>query len=139
MNHPVIPVDAVLLSGNWGTPGTWELSIDGGANFLPTATTPGTQVTDTVLIRNGHSVTEDVTTTIAELTVGQGTSGTLQFEGAGTPRALTVTGAVTIAEAATLKTLTTGSAVAHNLLIGGNLVLGTVPSLRPVLAAIGSL
>ncbi|MFN8178071.1 MAG: FlgD immunoglobulin-like domain containing protein [bacterium] len=96
-----------IASGSWSAPATWS----GGT--VPTGA-------DTVTIADGHTVTIDVAAVCAGLTVGQGTSGVLQFE-ATTARTLTVSGNVTIAAGGTLQSAATGTVTTHVLSLAGNL------------------
>jgi hypothetical protein len=73
-------------SGNWSTM-TWSPSGTPGAS-------------DNVVIADGHTVTINQNVSIANLTVGGGTSGTLTFE-ATTARVVTVSGNVTVAAGGT--------------------------------------
>jgi hypothetical protein len=68
-------------NGNWNNPGTWEVeSPAGSGNWTGTSSVPNT-ANDTVLIRNGHTVTINIPLiTIRRLVVGEGTSGVLQFD-----------------------------------------------------------
>jgi hypothetical protein len=85
--------------GNWGTLGTWDCGHVPGS--------PG-NTADTVTIRDGDTVTINaVGITISGLTVGEGTSGILQFEAA-SGRAFTVNGDVTIASGGPFRRRTPG-------------------------------
>jgi hypothetical protein len=92
--------------GLWSSPATWV----GGV--VPTST-------DNVTIADGATVTIDVTTaTCLNLTVGQGTSGILQY--IATPAStLTVNGDATVAAGGTF-TAGAGVLLTHILNIGGN-------------------
>lgn len=95
-------------SGNWGTANTWT------PNGVPTSA-------DNVIIANGHTVSIIANAVCNNLTVGQGASGILQFNG-GTARTLTVNNSVTVSANATF-TVNTGSNVTHSLLVNeGNIV-----------------
>jgi len=117
-------------TGNWNTAGTWEISTDGGSNWDPSSTTPGSgsstpgASTDVVLIRDGHTVTVDATATIASLSVGEGSSGILRFDNSGTGKILTVVDDITIATSGLIDAATGGSATTHNFLVGGNISIG---------------
>src|SRR5437867_4122107 len=95
-----------LGSGNWSSPGTWS------CGFVPTAA-------DDAIIANGHTVTIDTAAVALNLTVGQGTSGILQYDPAAA-RSMTVGGNVTISFGgafwANVSVIST-----HTLSIGGNL------------------
>ena len=90
-------------SGNWSTM-TWSPSGTPGSN-------------DNVVIADGHTVTINEEITIVSLTVGQGTSGTLIFDG--TSRTVNITGIVNIENGATFITQEVTSAT-HVMNIGGN-------------------
>lgn len=92
-------------TGNWNTPGTWA----GGV--VPTSS-------DNVVIADGYTVTIDASPTVNSLTVGQGSSGILKFDG--TARTLTVTNNVTINSGGTFQHPTTNQN-GHIVSIGGNL------------------
>ena len=114
-----------LATGNWNATATWEKSTDGGGTWGTAATVPGNAATDIVLIRDSHTVTFNVdTTVISSLTIGEGTSGILKYESVTTPfRILNVTGNITlINNAQFIHGLSVN--VIHRLYIGGNLSLG---------------
>ena len=73
---------------------------------------------DNVLILDGDAVTVDVASGAYSLTIGQGVSGTVQYE-ATTARTLSVLNNVTVSTGASF--LTGGAALAHILSVGGNL------------------
>jgi uncharacterized repeat protein (TIGR01451 family) len=100
-------ISCVGAGGNWSSTATWS----GGA--LPTAT-------DNVTIGDGCTVTIDAAATINRLTVGQGTSGVLQFETA-TARTLTVATGVTIAMGGTFQSAASGTTTIHLLSVGTDL------------------
>ncbi|GEM_PF-3420216 len=98
-------------SGNWSstTPDApWPSGI------VPTSS-------DAVTIADGSTVTIDAAAACASLTVGQGTSGILQFEET-TARTLTVVNDVTIRQGGIFSTSSSGSVVTHSLSVGGNLI-----------------
>jgi hypothetical protein len=92
-------------TGSWSTM-TWS-----------PAGTPG--ATDTVIIGDGHTVTINQAVSVASITVGQGTSGVLTFDGV-VARAVTVSGNVTVSTGATFVTQAAG-AFTNTLTIGGDL------------------
>lgn len=94
-------------TGDWNTAGTWV----GGV--VPTST-------DNVQIADGHTITINASVSCYGLTVGQGTSGILQFEQT-TARTLTVTTNVTIASGGTFQSNTAGTQTGHVLSVGGNI------------------
>ncbi|MCX6316539.1 MAG: T9SS type A sorting domain-containing protein [Bacteroidetes bacterium] len=92
-------------SNNWGDANNWN------PNGLPAATDP-------VTIGNGFTVILNTNATVASLTVGGGTSGTLTMGNNNTNRTLTVTGNVSVSNGATFNSAGNGG---NNLNIGGNL------------------
>ena len=97
---------STLAGGLWSSTATWV----GGV--LPT-------MADNVTIADGATVTVDITTaTCWDLTVGQGTSGILNYLPA-TASTLTVNGGVTVASGGTI-TAGTGTVLTHALYIGGS-------------------
>lgn len=115
-------------TGNWSAPATWQRYSSGGVwqNSGTGENNPGQvpgvgAASGNVSILNTHVIAFDMSnaTAIASLTIGSGTSGTLQFETA-TNRILTVTGNTTIAAGATLQAQN-GGAQAGAVIIGGNL------------------
>lgn len=109
-------------SGLWSATGSWEISIDGGSTWSSAITTPGMTVTDSVIIRNGHALTLDVSPTfpLRILTIGQGASGTLSIGNSTTSRSLSVAGDLTLNSGAALNVPDNGS-ITHSLTIGGNI------------------
>jgi uncharacterized repeat protein (TIGR01451 family) len=100
-------ISCAAAGGNWSAPGTWS----GGV--LPAAT-------DNVTIADGCAVTIDTSATVHRLTVGQGTSGVLEFEAAAA-RTLTVNGSVVIAPGGQLRSATSGTVTNHLLSVGVDL------------------
>ncbi|MDP2886172.1 MAG: T9SS type A sorting domain-containing protein [Ignavibacteria bacterium] len=80
-------ITSTATGGKWSATTTWA----GGA--VPAAS-------DDVVIANGATVTIDANVTVASITVGQGTSGTLTFENVA-KRIVTVSGNVTVAAGGT--------------------------------------
>jgi CSLREA domain-containing protein len=99
--------------GNWNTGTTWSGCTGGGG--IPAAA-------DDVTIKNGDTVTIDTTAAAVcnSLTVGEGTSGILQFNSTAA-QTITVTTNVTIASGGTFQSATTGTVTTHSLSLGGNL------------------
>jgi hypothetical protein len=60
-----------VASGNWGTLGTWQQSMDGGTTWV-TATTIPASTDGQVTILNGHNVTVAGAATASSLTVNSG-------------------------------------------------------------------
>ena len=100
-------ISSTPAGGNWSAPATWV----GGV--VPTSS-------DNVTIVDGATVTIDTAAECLNFTVGQGTSGILQFE-ATTARTLTVGQSASIAVGATLQSAATGTQTGHVLSLGGNL------------------
>ena len=106
-------------SGNWSTM-TWS-----------PAGTP--QPADNVIIADGNTVAIDQAVTIANLTVGQGVSGTLTFDGAAAGRTVVLTGNITVATGGTFITqplltptgdVTLGSTTIANVSSTAGVVIG---------------
>jgi hypothetical protein len=106
MTNAAVTIMSTAAGGNWSAGATWVGGI------VPTAG-------DNVTIVDGATVTVDVTTaTCLNLTVGQGTSGILQY--ISTPAStLTVNSDVTVTAGGTF-TAGAGSLLTHILNIGGN-------------------
>src|SRR6266702_2091167 len=107
------------------TAGATISSTGTGGNWSSTATWVGGVVPasgDDVVIADGATVTIDTavpsTGSLASLTVGQGTSGTLTFDS--TARTVSVSGSVTVSSGATFITQSSGAAT-HAMTIGGDL------------------
>jgi hypothetical protein len=100
-------ITSTAAGGNWSNPGTWV-----GGN-VPNGT-------NNVVIANGATVTINVDAAALSLTVGQGTSGILQFE-QNNARTLTVGNDVTVAAGGTFRTSLAGTQDGHELIIGGSL------------------
>lgn len=102
-------VTSTGTGGNWSATGTWV----GGV--VPVSG-------DNVIIADGATVTINTTVpasgSLASLTIGQGTSGTLIFDA--TPRTITISGDVSVAAGGTFITQSATSAT-HSMTIGGNL------------------
>jgi hypothetical protein len=92
-------------TNNWGDANNWN------GNTLPTSA-------DNVTIGNGFTVSLNVSTTIASLIVGGGSSGSLTIGSGNQNRTLSVTGNVTINFGATINSTGNGGNIFN---IGGNL------------------
>jgi hypothetical protein len=107
-------------NANWDVNTNWSTTA-GGASC---GCTPGAN--DNVIIRNDHTVTMNVTTTVNSITVGEGTSGILQGL-AGTGVTLTLNGSLTVSAGGTLRATggtannTTTINIAGNLTNNGTL------------------
>jgi uncharacterized repeat protein (TIGR02543 family) len=99
-------ITSTATGGNWSATGTWS----GGV--VPTTT-------DDVIIADGATVTINASPTVASLTVGQGNSGTLIFDGVAA-RAVIVTGNVTVAANGTFIVQSSGT-FTNTLTVGGDL------------------
>jgi len=101
-------------SANWNVNSTWSTAGYGGA-----AATSYPQINDTAKIGNTYTVTINTNVTCTMIEVGQGTSGILQFSGAGT-YTLAVSGSVTVNAGATL-IYNSNNSRTHIMQVGGNL------------------
>lgn len=99
-------------TGNWSTTTWYDAATAGNATTAPTST-------DDVFINDGVTVTIDQAVSVASLTVGQGVSGILTFDGIAV-RAVVVTGSITVATNATFIVQATGS-FTNTLAIGGHI------------------
>jgi len=102
-------------TGAWSASGTWD------ANGVPDGTGTGD-----VVINNAVTVTIDQNFTIHNLTIGGGTSGTLQFSGSFTAT-IVVNGDIVVNSGATFKALsntlgigTPNGGIAHTITLKGN-------------------
>src|SRR5215218_2423015 len=110
------PVPSVITStttgGLWSAASTWVGGVPPAAG-------------DEVIIANGATVTVDINTPVlSKLTIGQGTSGILQYD-ATTARTLTVSGDITIATGGTFNSASLSSSstiTTHSLVVGGSLI-----------------
>lgn len=100
-------------SGNWTTVSTWSLIGFGG-----TATTQYPAANDTAKIGNGYTVTINSNSACAQLDIGQGTSGIVQYSNASN-YSLTVGGNVTVNIGGSL-IYNLNSSKTHTLTIGGS-------------------
>ncbi len=94
-------------TGNWGTGSTWV----GGS--VPTAYSK-------VIINNAHTVTINTDIQVSDLTVGQGSSGTLIIGNNTTARAVTIAGNLDIQSGATF-TVNASNNATHTMTIAGNI------------------
>lgn len=86
--------------GNWNASNVWQTYS--GGSWSNTATAPSS--TTHVTISDGTTITLNTTTTIGSLNVGEGTSGTLQFQNSSSTVTFTVNGDVNVAAGGTLST-----------------------------------
>lgn len=101
-------ITSTTLGGLWSNPATWN----GGV--VPTAT-------DDVIIANDAIVTIDQDVNVLSITVGEGTSGILEYEDIN-PRVVTVTNDVTINGGGIFRSAVLGTVTTHVLSISGNIV-----------------
>jgi hypothetical protein len=101
-------------SANWNVNSTWSTAGYGGA-----AATSYPQTNDTAKIGNTYTVTVNTNVTCAQIDVGQGASGILQFSGAGT-YTLIANGNVTVNAGGTL-IYSSNNSRTHIMQVGGNL------------------
>ncbi|HZY10364.1 MAG TPA: Ig-like domain repeat protein [Bacteroidota bacterium] len=113
-------------SGLWISTSVWQKSTDGGATYSASSTIPGNSNTDTALIRNTHTITINTNFTIAKLTVGQGSSGILTFDG--TSRAINILSDVYVAIGGQFRSASANSV--HSMTIGGNLTVNGTFNMR---------
>jgi hypothetical protein len=99
-------ITSTTTGGNWNAGGTWVGGVVPGAS-------------NDVIIADGATVTINAAVSVASVTVGQGTSGILTFDGVAA-RAVTVSGNVTISAGGTFITQTIGT-FTNTLSIGGDL------------------
>ncbi len=116
-----------FLAGSQATNAPGSVTATGSGNWsstVPDAPWPGGVLPtafDNVIIADGTTVTIDTSSAVCfYLTVGQGTSGVLQYETA-VARTLTVAFDVTIAPGGTFQTGAAGAVTAHVLSLAGNL------------------
>lgn len=95
-------------SGFWSDPQIWP------NNQYPS-------VLDDVVIADGHTVVLDMNPRCNSLSVGQGTSGVLEFD-AFENRTLDVVGNVVVSAGGTFRTASTGNRTGHLLLVRGDLI-----------------
>jgi len=116
--HTVSKIHAATFysrnSANWNVNSTWSTAGYGGV-----AATSYPQTNDTAKIGNTYTVTVNTNVTCAQIDVGQGTSGILQFSGAGT-YTLIVSGSVAINAGGTL-IYSSNNSRTHIMQVGGNL------------------
>ncbi|MDP3913344.1 MAG: HYR domain-containing protein [Bacteroidota bacterium] len=105
---PAVAITSTATGGNWSDAATWKNGVVPGAG-------------DDVIIANGATVTIDADSpALGSLTIGQGSSGILQFD-AVAARTVSVSGIVTIHSGATFRSAppTTAGTVKDNLLVVG--------------------
>lgn len=105
-----------VSSGNWNTSGSWTPS------GVPSAT-------DNVIIKNGNTITINANAQCNNLTVGQGSSGTLRIGNSGTTRNLAVNGDLTVNNGATIIAGTSNAT--HTATISGNITNNGTLDFRP--------
>ena len=100
--------------GNWSAASTWSTAGYGGA---AAGTVPSTN--DSVKIGDGYTVVMNANSACAQLDIGQGTSGSVQYSNSNS-YTLTIGGNLTINAGASF-VYTSNSSRGHSLVIGGNL------------------
>lgn len=114
-----------VSSGNWDDLASWE-RFNGSSWETPTIEQgyPGQNIgTDVVTIRDGHTVTLNVSpvNAIFSLRVGEGISGILQYEDL-TARTLMVSDMIRINPGGTFRSALAGNVSTHQLIIAGSIV-----------------
>ncbi len=105
-------------TGNWNTGSTWV----GGS--VPSAYSK-------VIINNGHTVTINTNVQVSDLTVGQGTSGTLIIGNNTTSRAVTISGNLDIQSGAVFRTNSANNST-NTMTIAGNITNAGTLEMFPV-------
>ena len=125
LSGPISGTQATLPAGNFIsiTTGLWSNGSTWLAGTVPTAG-------DNVIIDNGHVVTMDGSYSCTNLTVGQGTSGTLLLGDNTTNRTITVLGDILINSGGSL-TSNPGFAATHTMTLSGNLTNNGTLNMRP--------
>ena len=100
-----------VATGNWNTSGSWIITSGADADGIPDAD-------DNVTILNGHTIAIDADVFCTNLTVGQGTSGTLTIGNNNLDWVATISGNLTINSGGIFNTAGDGG---NSLTIGGNL------------------
>jgi hypothetical protein len=108
--------------GSWSATATWQFSTDGGSTFSAASSVPGALATDTVLIRDGDTVTINQSAKIAALTIGGGATGGLKFENVTTVRVLEVTGDFVMNAGAAFNHGISVTVI-HQFILGGNFTI----------------
>lgn len=105
-----------VANGNWSSNNSWTPS------GVPTAT-------DNVTILNGHNITINSNSICNNLTIGEGTSGSLVIGDNSTSRSLTINGSLTINNGASFTPGTTNAT--HTTTISGNITNNGTLNFRP--------
>ncbi len=100
--------DTTAATGLWSSTSTWKSGI------VPTAAS-------NVVIADGHTVTVDQNVTVNSLSVGLGTSGTLQIGNDATARTFTVVGNIDVRSGGTFRVNTASNTSSHVLNVTGNI------------------
>ncbi len=114
--------------GSWSATTTWQISTDGGSTFSAASSVPGALATDTVLIRDGDTVTINQSAKIAALTIGGGATGGLKYENVTTVRVLEVTGDFVMSAGASFAHGISVTVI-HQFLLGGNFTINNASKL----------
>jgi hypothetical protein len=107
---------STLNGGNWNAPATWSTVAYGNPVNAGTFPVAG----DIVYIGDGDTVNINTSCSAASVTIGQGSSGLLQYQGTGA-FTLTVTGNLTVLPGAKFW-YNSNATRTHTLLLSGNLV-----------------
>ncbi len=110
--------DTSAQSGLWSLPSTWS-----------SGSVPG--VGTNVVIHDGHTVTIDGNIIANSVTVGTGTSGSLQIGTGSTALTDTVLSAFTVRPGATFTVNAASTTTGHRLVLGGNLVNDGIVNFAP--------
>lgn len=105
-----------VSSGNWNSNGSWTPS------GVPTST-------DNVIIKDGHTITINANAQCNNLTVGQGSSGTLRIGNSSTSRNLTINGDLLINNGGSLIAGNTNAT--HTINFSGDITNNGTLNLRP--------
>jgi Secretion system C-terminal sorting domain len=125
LSTPVAGSQATLPAGNFisVTTGNWSNGATWLAGTVPT-------IGDNVIIDNGHVVTMDGSYSCSNLTIGQGTSGTLLIGNSTTGQSVNVLGDIIVNNGAVF-TPNPAFAATHSLNLSGNLTNNSIIDFRP--------
>ncbi len=125
---PAATITSTATGGNWSNTATWVGGVVPGAG-------------DEVIIANGATVTIDMDApALGSLTIGQGTSGILQYDAIAV-RTITVSGIVTVKSGAQFRSAAVGSTstiTTHSLLVGGSIINDGTINFSSTAGAVGA-